>query len=145
VSRTARQLKGREDVRDLVRLYRKVWTSSVGIIDLLASDARAILLFDGDLVGYCFVEEDRRRGFAEIQDIAIAGSDRGKGNGSFLLRQVQGRYGALKLTASRRKPRLLRFYKRHGFTVEGIVENYYEVGEDGVRMSWKRPGRGRGR
>jgi ribosomal protein S18 acetylase RimI-like enzyme len=138
---TIRGVTSFEDVRQLVRLYGRAWPGSYGVVDLLASDADCLLLFDPPdrLVGYAFVEPDPARGFAELQDIAVDPDCRGRGLGHALLAAVQERYPALKLTADATRGELLRFYERAGFAAESTVENYYAIGRDGVRMGWRAP------
>jgi ribosomal protein S18 acetylase RimI-like enzyme len=135
-----RELRGLADVRGVVRLYREVWKNSFGIVDLLAEAGAGLVLADesGAVAGYAFVEEDARRGFAEVLDIAVSSRHRGKGHGRRLLAALQERYPALKLVA-RGSRRLLRFYRDMGFRDEGRFENYYAAGRDGVRLSWRRP------
>ncbi len=135
-----RGVRSLEDIRQLVRVYGRVWPGSFGIVDLLASDAECLLLVqDGTRVaGYAFVEPDAARGFAELQDIAVDTEDRGRGLGRALLAAVQQRFDALKLIADSTKPELLRFYEAAGFRTEAVVENYYAIGRDGTRMSWRR-------
>ncbi len=135
-----REVTGFEDVRKLVRLYGRVWPGSFGIVDLLASDAACLLLTEGrgDIAAYAFVEPDAARAFAELQDIGVDPDARGRGLGRALLAEIQVRYPAVKLIADATKPELLRFYERAGFATEMIVENYYAIGRDGVRMSWRR-------
>ena len=137
---TIREVSTFEDVRQLARLYARAWPGSFGLPDLLSSDADCLLLFDPPdrLAGYAFVEPDAARGFAELQDIAIDPDCRGRGLGRALLAAAQERYPALKLIADAGKGDLLRFYEGAGFARETVVENYYAVGRDGVRMVWRR-------
>jgi ribosomal protein S18 acetylase RimI-like enzyme len=136
-----RAVESLSDVRQLVRLYGQVWPGSFGIVDLLTSAADCLLLTDagGAVIGYAFVERDLERGFAELQDIAVDAEHRSRGLGARLLAAVKERYPALKLMADARNKDLVRFYQRAGFYTDIVVENYYEVGRDGVRMSWRRP------
>jgi ribosomal protein S18 acetylase RimI-like enzyme len=137
---TVRELRGLADVRGVVRLYRQVWKNSFGIVDLLADTGVGLVLVDekGAVTGYAFVEEDPRRGFAEVVDIAVASRHRGRGHGRKLLEALQARYPALKLVARNSSAKLLRFYRDLGFEEEGRFENYYAAGRDGVRLAWRR-------
>jgi ribosomal protein S18 acetylase RimI-like enzyme len=136
---TVRELRGLADVRGVVRLYRQVWKNSFGIVDLLAEASTGLVLVDasGAVAGYAFVQEDARRGFGEVVDIAVSARLRGRGYGRQLLAALQDRYPALKLVA-RGSSRLLRFYRDMGFQEEGRFENYYAAGRDGVRLAWRR-------
>lgn len=136
---TVRELQGMADVRGVVRLYREVWKNSFGIVDLLAGASTGLVLEDeaGAVAGYAFVEEDARRGFGEVVDVAVSSRHRGRGHGRRLLAALQARYPALKLM-SRSSDRLLRFYRNLGFEEEGRFENYYGAGRDGVRLAWRR-------
>jgi ribosomal protein S18 acetylase RimI-like enzyme len=139
-----RELRGLGDVRGVVRLYRQVWKNSFGIVDLLAEASKGLVLVDerGAVAGYAFVEEDARRGFGEVVDIAVSPRHRGRGHGRQLLAALQGRYPALKLMARASSAKLLRFYRDMGFEPEGRFENYYSAGRDGIRLAWRRrPGR----
>jgi ribosomal protein S18 acetylase RimI-like enzyme len=135
-----RAVESLADVRQLVRLYGQVWPGSFGIIDLLTSTADCLVLAKGpfSVIGYTFVEPDLQRGFAELQDIAVDPEHQGRGLGTRLLAAVMARYPAIKLMAEAGKPELTRFYERAGFRTEQVVENYYEVGRDGLRMAWRR-------
>ncbi len=141
-----RELRGLADVRGVVRLYREVWKNSFGIVDLLADASTGLVLVDkaGAVAGYAFVEQDARRGFGEVVDIAVSAGLRGRGHGRRLLAALQARYPALKLVANQGSSRLLRFYRDMGFQEDGRFENYYAAGRDGVRMAWRRsPASGR--
>jgi ribosomal protein S18 acetylase RimI-like enzyme len=142
-----REIRGLDDVRGVVRLYRQVWKNSFGIVDLLADASAGLVLTGGagEVAGYAFVEQDEGRGFAEVVDIAVSARHRGRGHGRRLLAALQARYPALKLVA-RSSRRLLRFYRALGFEEEGRFENYYAAGRDGVRLAWRRrtPGAGAG-
>lgn len=135
-----REIRGLGDVRGVVRLYRQVWKNSFGIVDLLADASTGLVLVDesGAVAGYAFVEEDARRGFGEVVDIAVSGRHRGRGHGRRLLAELQARYPALKLVARRGSAKLLRFYRAMGFEEESRFENYYAAGRDGVRLAWRR-------
>jgi ribosomal protein S18 acetylase RimI-like enzyme len=137
-----RAIRGLADVRAVVRLYRQVWKNSFGIVDLLAGASAGLVLVNetGAVEGYAFVEEDARRGFAEVVDIAVSARHRGQGHGRRLLAALQARYPALKLVARRGSAGLLRFYRDAGFAEEGRFENYYAAGRDGVRLAWRRRG-----
>lgn len=133
-----RELRGLADLRGVVRLYREVWKSSFGIVDLLADASSGLVLVDdgGNVAGYAFVEEDARRGFGEVVDIAVSARRRGRGHGRQLLAALQARYPALKLLARASSARLLRFYREMGFQPEGRFENYYGAGRDALRLAW---------
>jgi ribosomal protein S18 acetylase RimI-like enzyme len=126
-------------IGEIVTLHNIVWGSSTGIIDLLKSSSRCFYVkHEGMLAGYAFVEEDRERGFAELQDLAVTPELRGKGIGKALMKAAMNRYPRIKLIARAKNKRLIRLYKNLGFTEEFLIENYYEIGQDGLRMSWSR-------
>ncbi|HUT78403.1 MAG TPA: GNAT family N-acetyltransferase [Polyangia bacterium] len=128
-------------VGQVIALHDSVWKRSPGILDLLRSGTACHLLLDrrGRVRGYAFVEEDRERGFFELQDIAVDPRLRGRGHGRRLLAEVLGVCGRVKLIARATDEALLGFYRAHGFYVEGVFENYYDVGVDGVRLRWDPP------
>jgi len=140
MSHRVRALTGMGQIHRIVSIYRQVWPASSGIIDLLASATECILLEDehGLVIGYAFVEEDRERGFVELQDLAVLPKYRGEGGGTRLMEAVMGRSPVVKLIARLSNESLLAFYRKLGFKSEYIIENYYEINEDGVRMSWKK-------
>jgi ribosomal protein S18 acetylase RimI-like enzyme len=123
-------------VSQVISLHDRVWKSSPGILDLLRSSSACHLLLDGRgrVRAYAFVEEDRERGFFELQDVTVDPRLRGRGHGGRLLAAVLAACGRVKLVARATDEALLRFYRAHGFREEGVFENYYDVGVDGVRM-----------
>ncbi len=126
-------------ISEIVNLHNIVWGSSTGIIDLLKSSSRCFYVkHKGILAGYAFVEEDQARGFAELQDLAVTPDFRGKGIGRALMKAVMNHYPRIKLIARAKNKRLIRLYRNLGFTEEYRIENYYEIGQDGLRMSWSR-------
>jgi ribosomal protein S18 acetylase RimI-like enzyme len=133
-------IKDQKSIQKLVQLYMEVWPNSIGIIDLLATDTVCYLAKDplGNVVGYCFVEEDRQRGFYEIQDIAVAESWRRKGIGSKLILSIMDHYDYIKLIVNSNRENVIQFYKKIGFVSECVYENYYAIGHDGIRMSWQK-------
>jgi len=134
--------RGLERIREIIGLHNEIWNYSTGIIDLLRNSNRCYILIDNDgmLIGYAFVEEDTKRGFAELQDIAVSKAHQNKGGGRLLMRSIMDNYPQIKLIARLENKRLIRFYTSLGFAEESVIENYYNVGEDGMRMSWMREG-----
>ena len=132
-------VRGLTLISEIVNLHNKVWENSTGIIDLLKNSSRCFYVRQNKvLVGYAFVEEDRARGFAELQDLAVSRGFRGKGIGKSLVKAAMNHYACIKLIARADNKPLVRLYKDFGFTVEYRIENYYEIGRDGLRMSWSR-------
>jgi ribosomal protein S18 acetylase RimI-like enzyme len=130
-------VKRLELISEIINLHNIVWESSTGIIDLLKNSSRCYYVRQkGLLAGYAFIEEDRARGFAELQDLAVAPGFRGKGIGKSLIKAAMNHYSCLKLIARAENKPLIRLYKDLGFKEEYRIENYYEIGQDGLRMSW---------
>jgi ribosomal protein S18 acetylase RimI-like enzyme len=129
-------------VSQVVALHDRVWQRSPGILDLLRSSSACHLLLDGRgrVRAYAFVAEDRERGFFELDDIAVDPKLRGRGHGGRLLDAVLAACGRVRLVARAADEALLGFYRGHGFEVEGVFENYYDAGVDGVRMRRDPPG-----
>jgi ribosomal protein S18 acetylase RimI-like enzyme len=123
-------------VSQVVALHDQVWHRSPGILDLLRSSTACHLLLDGRgrVRAYAFVAEDRARGFFELNDIAVDPRLRGRGHGGRLLGEVLAACGRVRLVARATDEALLAFYRAHGFEAEGVFENYYDAGVDGVRM-----------
>lgn len=138
MDRIVETLSDLETVRGIVAVHDEVWGRSIGIIDLLRNSSRCFVLADpeGRVCGYAFVEEDQKRGFFELQDIAVLPGEQGGGGGSALMRAVMAACPQVKLIARDSNPWLIAFYERLGFVTEQVVENYYDVGQDGRRMSW---------
>ena len=125
-------------INEIVALHNEVWRNSTGIIDLLKNSSDCFVLFDekDHVIGYAFVEEDRKRGFIELQDIAVSPKHQGQGGGKILMQSVMRKYGHIKLIVRASNDRLIAFYKKLGFELESTIENYYDINEDGARMSW---------
>jgi GNAT superfamily N-acetyltransferase len=103
-------------VSQVISLHDRVWKSSPGILDLLRSSSACHLLLDGRgrVRAYAFVEEDRERGFFELQDVTVDPRLRGRGHGGRLLAAVLAACGRVKLVARATDEALLRFYRAHG-------------------------------
>ena len=128
-------------VSQVVALHDRVWNRSPGILDLLRTSTACHLLLDdrGRVRAYAFVEEDRERGFFELNDIAVDPRLRGRGHGARLLAGVLDACGRVKLVSRAGDAALVRFYRGLGFIEECIIENYYDVGVDGLRMRREPP------
>lgn len=129
-----------KQVSQLIRIHNRVWPGSIGIIEALVESDECLLAVSqkGRVMGYAFVEMDKKKGFVELQDITVDPDHQGKGIGRELLRQVMERYGYVKLMARVSKESLMQFYSKHGFVIEMLVENYYGIEEDGARMVWRK-------
>jgi ribosomal-protein-alanine N-acetyltransferase len=128
-----------KELREILKIHDEAWDHSLGILDLLKNSSECFILFaeDAKIAGYAFIEEDKARGFAELQDIVISSAYRGKGYGKLLVKKVMDIYPWIKLIARAQDLILISFYKDLGFTEDFLIENYYNIGEDGLRMSWK--------
>jgi ribosomal protein S18 acetylase RimI-like enzyme len=132
-------VRGLPLISEIIDLHNCVWDNSTGIIDLLKNSSRCFYVKNkGVLAGYAFVEEDKARGFVELQDVAVAPDLRGKGFGRKLVKAVMAQYPHVKLIARADNEPLIRLYKELGFAEDCRIENYYEIGRDGLRMSWFR-------
>lgn len=140
VDASVQTLQGLERIGEIIELHNKTWKNSPGIIDLLKNSSRCFVLIDssGKLIGYAFAEDDRDRGYTELQDIAVSSSCQNSGGGALLMQAVMNCSSRVKLIARLNNQPLIRFYTRLGFKQETVIENYYNIGEDGVRMSWSR-------
>jgi len=128
-------------IRELVALHNRMWNSSPGIIDLLKNASDCFLLLDEEdrVIGYAFVEEDPKRGFVELQDIVVSPDYQRKGGGEALMKTIMAKYPCIKLIARAQNESLINFYRKLDFQVEYLIENYYEISQDGLRMSWRSP------
>lgn len=127
-------------INEIVSLHNEVWNNSTGIIDLLKNSSDCLVLFDENdhVIGYAFAEEDKKRGFIELQDLAVSQKDRGQGGGKLLMQSIMRKYNRVKLIVRESNARLIAFYKNLGFELESVIENYYDISEDGARMSWQK-------
>jgi ribosomal protein S18 acetylase RimI-like enzyme len=127
-------------INAIVALHNEVWNNSTGIIDLLKNSSDCLVLFDENdhVIGYAFMEEDRKRGFFELQDLAVSPKHQGQGGGKILMQSIMKKYSRIKLIVRESNARLIAFYKNLGFEMESMIENYYDINEDGVRMSWQK-------
>ncbi|MEW6745660.1 MAG: GNAT family N-acetyltransferase [Planctomycetota bacterium] len=129
------------DVRELVAIHNKVWDNSTGIIDLLENGSECFLAVDRKhdaVAGYAFVQEDVKRGHVELNDIAIDPEHRGQGAGLLLMQHIMKRYSPIKLCVRANNKKALQLYRRLGFEQEAVFENYYDVGQDGLRLVWRK-------
>jgi ribosomal protein S18 acetylase RimI-like enzyme len=124
-------------IRGILEIHDATWGRSMGIVDLLSRSTACFMSVDagGRVCGYCFVEEDVRRGFFELQDIAVSPDRRNRGVGRTLMGAVMSACPRIKLMTRAGKPSAS-FFQKLGFVQEQVVENYYDVGEDALRMSW---------
>jgi ribosomal protein S18 acetylase RimI-like enzyme len=128
-----------KELREIIKIHDQAWNSSPGIIDLLKNSTECYILIENNstIVGYAFVEEDKIRGFVELQDIVISDPYRKHGYGKLLMRKIMESFPYIKLIARAQNSALISFYKGLGFNEEFLIENYYNVGEDGLRMYWR--------
>jgi ribosomal protein S18 acetylase RimI-like enzyme len=128
-----------KDVSQLIHLHNKVWNNSTGIIDLLENATFCYLLMDkkaGKLAGYLFLEEDKEKSFGEINDIVVDPKYRNQGCGKMLLKEAMKQYKRIKLNVDATKKDVINFYLGSGFEQESMLENYYSIDRDGMRMVW---------
>jgi ribosomal protein S18 acetylase RimI-like enzyme len=135
-----KHLSSLKAINEIVALHNEVWNNSTGIIDLLKNASDCFVLFDekDHVIGYAFAEEDRKRGFVELQDIAVSPKNQGRGGGKILMLSVMKKYSRIKLIVRKNNVRLVTFYRNLGFEIESVIENYYDINEDGARMSWRK-------
>lgn len=128
-----------KEIKEILKLHDEAWNHSPGILDLLKNSSECFILFTEDtkIAGYVFVEEDKARGFVELQDIVISSNHRKMGYGKLLMKKIMEKYPSIKLIARAQNVALISFYRDLGFKEDFLIENYYEIGEDGLRMSWR--------
>ena len=138
MSTQIKTFSGLEEIREILKIHDDAWNHSHGILDLLKNSSECFILFvdNANMAGYAFIEEDKERGFIELQDIAISSAYRGKGYGKLLMKKIMDKYSWIKLIARAQDLALISFYKYLGFSEDFLIENYYNIGEDGLRMSW---------
>jgi ribosomal protein S18 acetylase RimI-like enzyme len=142
MSQGIRIFSGMAEIREIMSVYQQVWPNSFGIIDLLSTATECFLLEAENhrIIGYAFVQEDQKRKFVELQDIAVLPDHRKKNGGKRLMEAIQKKYPFIKLIARATHESLIAFYRELGFSVEQTIENYYEVNQDGLRMVWRSAG-----
>ncbi|MBN1273361.1 MAG: GNAT family N-acetyltransferase [Candidatus Aminicenantes bacterium] len=128
-----------KEIKEILKIHDEAWNHSTGILGLLKNSSECFIVLDNNslIVGYAFVEEDRIRGFVELQDIVISPSYRKQGYGKLLMKTIMKKYSYIKLIARANNQSLISFYQDLGFNKDSLIENYYDVGEDGIRMSWQ--------
>ncbi|MBN2245601.1 MAG: GNAT family N-acetyltransferase [Candidatus Aminicenantes bacterium] len=128
-----------KEIREIIKIHDEAWNNSPGIIDLLKNSTECYILIENNssIIGYAFVEEDKIRRFVELQDIVISAPYRKHGYGKLLMKNIMESYSFIKLIARAENSTLISFYKGLGFNEDFLIENYYNVGEDGLRMSWR--------
>jgi GNAT superfamily N-acetyltransferase len=111
-------LSGR--VRDFPEAALRVVLAGLDPTTALAN-AEAHALYDGkSLVAFCAVKD--HGSIRELGNVYTVPRFRGQGHASTLLRHVLGKHGTLHLFC---RPRLIRFYERHGFSVvPGIPQGF---------------------
>ena len=94
---------------------------------------------EGRILGFIFgaMTED---GKCRVMLLSVTPMMRGLGIGGRLIREFEARAtvsGSNRIMLELRysKTRLLEFYRRMGFVVEGVLPAYYSDGEDGILMS----------
>ena len=136
-------IESQEDVRGLLLVFNETWGAET-LSELIASlqDATCLLAKNdntGKVAGYVFYEKDPRSDFIEITDIGVASYFRGKGYGRALVQNVCNQFeGHVKLCVKHSNVVAKCLYESLGFETTQIIQNYYGVGEDGLRMEWKR-------
>ena len=136
-----RTITSLSDVSQLVRIHNTTWHHSLGIIDLLENASECFLLVErgsGKVAGYLFLETDSERGFVEINDLAIDPAHRQQGGGRMLMQHALAHYDYLKLNADATNQKLIDFYWHLGFKTESVLENYYAIDKDALRMVWRK-------
>ena len=129
------------EVSELIKLHNHAWNNSTGIIDLLENATECFLLEadeNQNVIGYLFVERDNEKSFWEINDIVIDPAYRKQGLGKMLLDYAMQKYDYIKLNADASNKNLINFYLQAGFKREAVLENYYSIDKDAVRMFWKK-------
>jgi ribosomal protein S18 acetylase RimI-like enzyme len=128
-------------ISELIRIHNAVWDRSSGIIELLENSTECFILLDTQaqkVIAYLFLEHDKEGGFAEINDIAVDPNHRRKGCGKILMKYALDRYNYLKLNVDATDQKAINFYQQLGFETEAIIENYYKINKDALRMVWRK-------
>jgi ribosomal protein S18 acetylase RimI-like enzyme len=127
-------IESQKDVRGILLTFSEVWGAET-LSELIASfqDTECLVIRkDTEVIGYLFYGTDTR-GFAEITDIGVRESFRGKGIGKLLVKNIIDAHVTVKLSVKADNP--ARFlYEKLGFKYIYTVENYYGVGFNGMRM-----------
>lgn len=142
------KIESQKDIRGVLTTFSEVWGAET-LSELISSlqDTECIVIRDikGDIstsnlddisevVGYLFYDKDER-GFAEITDIGVRESYRGRGFGKYLVNYVLDSNSIVRLSVKENNPAKF-VYERLGFKTLYTVENYYGVGFDGLRLEW---------
>lgn len=133
------KIESQADVSGLITVFSEVWgadTLSEFVSSIQNTECIIAKNENNEVVGYAFYGKDKR-GFSEITDIGVLESKRGLGYGAALLKFVMNTNLDVCLTV--RSDNEARFvYEKLGFKVTNTYMNYYGVGEDGLRMEFKK-------
>ena len=103
-------------------------------------DGQVVTALAGEPVGFLAAVVPQP-GVARILMLAVRGRFRSQGLGSTLLREFLDRaaragYRQVTLEVRRSNTRAIGFYQRWGFSITGVIPNYYSDGEEGYVM-WR--------
>ncbi len=132
-----------KDLAEIVELEKESFKFPYDLgtfIYFLSSDRTVFLVYelDGSVEGYiiCDIGSGHE---GVIVSIAVSPERRRMGLGSALLdaalSRIRGRVPKLVLQVARSDEGATKFYRIHGFVIDGILPNYYPDGEDAYLMT----------
>lgn len=125
------------DLKRIVEIYDLTWGELGNNYDELIEGLKEGSVFvyehDARIVCYAILVEDTR-GFFELTDIATHPQFAGLGFAKKLLYEVVKLRRPLRLMVEKDNVPALKLYSRLGFRNLGTHENYYGIGEDGIRL-----------
>ncbi len=85
------------------------------------------------IVGYVIgMKEETKEGL--IASIAVLPNFRRKGIGTSLMEKMMEEMGEVEVQVRKSNHAVFKFYKKLGFIKKGVIENYYQDGEDAIVM-----------
>ena len=133
-----------DDLPSILRIEKRsfardAWDREL-FLDYLAQPSRSVFLVaisEGKIVGYALAFHNKA--YAEIDSIAVAPAQRGKGVAVALLKRVIGSLGRRRFASVSLNVRLdneaaIRLYRKLGFQRVRRINGYYEDGAPAWRM-----------
>jgi len=134
-------IESQSDVATLISIFSEVWgaeTLSEFVNNIQSNLCILSKNTNSKVTGYLFYDYDRREDFIEITDLGVAYEYQGQGYGKELVDYICKQSACVRLSVRTDNDIAKNLYTVLGFKEIHIVQNYYGVGSDGMRMEWKK-------
>jgi len=136
------EIESQDDVASLISIFSEVWgaeTLSEFVSNIQSNLCLLVKDYAGGVVtGYVFYDRDMRENFIEITDIGVAEKHRGRHFGQEMVDHICSQTDCVRLCVRSNNGSAISLYTSLGFKEILTIENYYGVGNDAIRMEWKR-------